>query len=157
MIYPLLFPRGDPGWHCGLTHVEQYSTVKRNRVTMLQFYTYRLTIRKNFNPIHHSKKLFQQYLVDAYVKVESQRLDYIQRNQQQLRVEKYRGLMDQLNSNANDMSLPPGKVVILPSTFQGSPRSLLQNYQDAMALISKIWKARFVFNIYMQPKVAGNH
>ena len=152
MIYPLLFPRGDPGWHCGLTHVEQYSTVKRNRVTMLQFYTYRLAIRKDFNPIHHSKKLFQQYLVDAYVKVESQRLDYIWRNQQQLRVEKYQGLMDQLNSNANDMSLPPGKVVILPSTFQGSPRSLLQNYQDAMAIISKHGKPDLFLTFTCNPK-----
>ena len=61
MIYPLLFPHDDPGWHCGLAHLEQHSTVKRNRVTMLQFYTYRLAIRKDFIPIHHRKKLFQQY------------------------------------------------------------------------------------------------
>ena len=31
----------------------------------------------------------------------------------------------------------PGRIVILPSTFQGSPRSLLHNYQDAMAMIAK--------------------
>jgi len=33
MIYPLLFPCGDPGWHCGLAHVGKYSTEKRNRVS----------------------------------------------------------------------------------------------------------------------------
>jgi len=48
--------------------------------------------------------------------------------------------MDQINNKANDMNLPPGKVVTLPSTFQGSPRSLLQNYQDAMAMIAKFGK-----------------
>ena len=86
------------------------------------------------------------------MKVESQRLDYIRRNQQQLRVDKYRGLMDQLNSNANDMSLPPGKVVILPSTFQGRPLSLLQNYQDAMALISKYGKPDLFLTFTCNPK-----
>ena len=72
---------------------------------MLQFYTYRLAIHKEFSAIHHSKKLLQQYLVDAHVKVESQCLDYICRNQQQLRVERYQGLMDQLNSRAEESNL----------------------------------------------------
>ena len=58
MIYPLLFPRGDPGWRCGLTHVEQYSTVKRNRVTMLQFYTYRLAITKDHNQFTIARNYF---------------------------------------------------------------------------------------------------
>jgi len=35
MIYPILFPRGDPGWYCGLTHVSKYSTEKRNQVAVL--------------------------------------------------------------------------------------------------------------------------
>jgi len=34
MIYPLLFPRGDSGWHQDITHLERYST---HNVTMLQF------------------------------------------------------------------------------------------------------------------------
>ena len=77
MVYPLIFPCSEPGWHNELSYVEAYKTPKHNKVTMLQFYTYRLAVWKLFNPIHHCKKLFQQYLVDAYVKTESQRLDYI--------------------------------------------------------------------------------
>ena len=119
---------------------------------MLQFYAYKLAIHKDFNPIHHGKKLFQQYLVDAYVKVEAQRLDCIRRNQLQLRVEKYQGLMDQLSNKATNMNLPPGKIVILPSTIQGSPHSLLQNYQDAMAMIAKFGKPDLFLTFTCNPK-----
>ena len=152
MIYPLLFPHGDSGWHCDLQHIHEYSTSKRNHVTMLQFYTYRLAIRDGFSAIYHSRKLFQQYLVDAYVKVESQRLDFIRRNQQQLRVERYQGLMDELSNRSNDSNLHPGKIVILPSTFQGSPRSLQQNYQDAMTIIAKFGKPDLFLTFTCNPK-----
>ena len=140
MIYPLLFPRGDLGWHCELQHDESHATAKCNRVTMFQFYAYRLAIRNCFSAIHRSRKLFQQYLVDVYIKIKSQRLDYIRRNQQQLRVECYQGLIDQLQSQEEDLQLQPDRMVILPSSFQGSPRALLQNYQDAMAIIVKYGK-----------------
>ena len=123
MIYPLLFPRGDLGWHCELQHDESHATAKRNKVTMLQFYAYRLAIRKCFSAIHRSRKLFQQYLVDAYVKIESQSLDCVCRNQQQLQVKCYQGLIDQLQIQEEDLQLQPDRMVILPSSFQGSPRT----------------------------------
>jgi len=58
--------------------------------------------------------------------------------------------MDQLN-HAEESNLKPGRIVILPSTFQGSPRSLLQNYQDAMTMIAKFGS---IFDFHLQPKVA---
>ena len=47
---------------------------------MLQFYSYRLAIRQNFSGIHYGGKLFQQYIVDAYVKTEQNRLAFHQQN-----------------------------------------------------------------------------
>lgn len=91
MCYPLLFPHGDPGWHNGMFHVPERRTATRNRLTMQQFYSFRLAIREEFSPIHTSGKLFQQYAVDAYVKTEGCRLYYIRNNQSQLRVELYSG------------------------------------------------------------------
>ena len=117
-VYPILFPCGDPGWHEGLEHTEQHRTVSRFRVTMLQYYSYRLAIRPTFSTIHRGGKLFQQYLVDAYVKMEGTRLDWIRQNQGQLRMELYSGLMDHLNTQAADLGVHPGRMVILPSTFQ---------------------------------------
>ena len=57
------------------------------------------------------------------------------RNQKQLRVESYQGLVDHVNNTANDMNCQVGKIVILPSTFVGSPRYMMQNYQDTMAIV----------------------
>ena len=84
MTYPLLFPRGDPGWSITMTHEQERATAIRNRLTQLEYYIYRIAIRPVFSSLHLAGRLFQQYLVDAYVKVEGQRLDFIRRNQQQL-------------------------------------------------------------------------
>lgn len=94
MVYPLLFPRGENGWYDGMEHVEDRRSAKRVRVTQLQFYAYKLSIRSGFSILHSSGKLFQQYIVDAYVKTEGSRLNYIRMNQKNLRVELYSGLLD---------------------------------------------------------------
>jgi len=60
--------------------------------------------------------------------------------------------MDQLNSRAEESNLQPGRVVILPSTFQGSPHSLQQNYQDAMAIIAKFGKPDLFLTFTCNPK-----
>ena len=39
-------------------------------------------------------KLFQQFLVDGYTIVESQRLSYVRMHQKNLRADLYKGLMD---------------------------------------------------------------
>ncbi|GKD98001.1 DNA helicase PIF1, ATP-dependent, partial [Tanacetum coccineum] len=64
-------------------------------------------------------RLFQQYLVDAYTTVEDQRLKWTRNNQDTLRV---------------DLNQHHGKRIVLPKTFTGGPRYMMQNYQDAMAL-----------------------
>ena len=42
--------------------------------------------------------------------------------------------------------------MILPSTFKGSPRSLLQNYKDAKAIISKYGKSDLFLTFTCNPK-----
>ena len=81
------------------------------------------------------RRLFQQWIVDSCVKIERDRIEYIRRNQTQLHVESYQGLVDHLNNTANDMNCQIGKIVILPSTFVGSPRYMMENYRDAMAIV----------------------
>ena len=62
MTYPILFPRGDLGWYSELAHDRNRATAKRNTVTLLQFYSYRLAARATFSPIFWEGKLFQQYV-----------------------------------------------------------------------------------------------
>lgn len=61
----------------------------------MDFYAYRIMIReKQTNHILKCGKLFHQYIVDMYAKIESERLLYIRLNQKQLRVENYIHLRD---------------------------------------------------------------
>ncbi|XP_031127792.1 uncharacterized protein LOC116029887 [Ipomoea triloba] len=83
--------------------------------------------------ILYAKRLFQQILVDAYTMVESSRLLFIRNNQKALRCEAYKGLSDALTRGEVDTTRQ-GKRIILPSSFTGGARYMIQNYQDAMAI-----------------------
>jgi len=132
LVYPLLFPYGDKGW--------SYDLRIKSKITPLQYFTNRIAIRDIFNPLIHSGKLTQQYIIDSYLKVEGDRLAYIKQNQQQLRVELYTGLMDHLNNRSKIEGEKIGNIVILPSTFLGSPRFMQQLCQDGMAIVGKFGK-----------------
>ena len=62
--------------------------------------------------------------------------------------------MNHLNSRADYRGLQPRRMVILPSTFQGSPRAMHHNYQDAMAMISKYGKPDLFLTFTCNPKWA---
>ena len=53
------------------------------------FYVYLHAVRHGFSLLHASGKLFQQCIVDAYVKTKGSRLNYLGQNQKDLRVEFY--------------------------------------------------------------------
>ncbi|XP_076069725.1 uncharacterized protein LOC143041602 [Oratosquilla oratoria] len=113
---------------------------------MQEFHAYRLAIRGGFS----GGKIFQQYIVDAYVKVEGCRLKFIAENQAQLRVAMYSGLMDHLARNNENED--PGVPVILPSSFTGSPRNMQQCYQDAMAIVCKYGRPDLFITYTCNPK-----
>ena len=162
MVYPLLFPFGHQSWSIDLRlsynplaihNIRRpISTNPRTRVTQMQYYGYRFSIRNEFNQFLSAGKLTQQYFVDAYVKTEANRLNYLRQNQNALRVEKYTGLMDHLQNQALEAGVLPGKSVILPSSFQGSPRNMQQNYQDAMAILRNYGKPDFFITMTCNPK-----
>lgn len=90
---------------------------------MLQFYQYRLAVRENFSLLFYAEKLFHEYCVLAYVRIESQRLLFLRMNQKQLRADNHNNLMDSLYNNDREMGQGIGKMIILPSTYVGSPRT----------------------------------
>ncbi|XP_065322977.1 uncharacterized protein LOC135930119 [Gordionus sp. m RMFG-2023] len=141
MVYTLLFPYGDHGWHTDMKFNGSFNKGTRSNITMLQFKISRLAIRANtFNPILYAGRLFHQYVVDSYLQVEANNLNYIKLNQPKLRVEEYSGLMDHISKASDNTNLPLGRAVILPSSFQGSDRNMRERYYDAMAIVSKFGK-----------------
>ncbi|XP_035840209.1 uncharacterized protein LOC110909633 [Helianthus annuus] len=134
--YPLLFPYGETGFHERIRYHDNTGrrATKRQCVTMREYYCYRIHYRNNEGTtLLRGGRLFQQYLVDSYAAIEEQRLRWMRNNQNELRVELYHNVCDAVtrgDTNAEAI----GQRIVLPSTFTGSPRYMIQNYQDAMAL-----------------------
>lgn len=100
----------------------------------MNYYAYRMMHRPNDeNIILKCRRLFQQYAVDMYVKVESERLLFIKLNQAKLRCDDYIHLRDAVNTDGNAQNL--GQLVILPSTHVGSSRHMNEYAQDAMTYV----------------------
>ncbi|ELP91475.1 hypothetical protein EIN_143750 [Entamoeba invadens IP1] len=81
--------------------------------------------------------LTQQFMVDAYARVESATLNYYQTHQHELRSMSYNGVRDQIVKDPNKNTKAKGQKVILPATYSNSPRNLGQKCADAMAIFAK--------------------
>ncbi|XP_018494091.1 uncharacterized protein LOC108863899, partial [Galendromus occidentalis] len=118
LTYPLLFPTGEDGWHPEMQRRNSTSP-RRNRITQKEYYSYLLFTRHQiFNPLHFAGKLLQQFMVDSWLKIEMNRLNFVRHNQHNLRLDTVRGLQDYMLGD-NDCDGPPGRRVILSATFTG--------------------------------------
>ena len=152
LTYPLLFPAGEFGYSIDMRQVtDDGETNPSKRVTMRQFYAFRIAVREGFSLLHNAGLQLHQYLVDAYAKIEGNMLTYIRLNQRQLRVELYRGLLDHLNTRANELNVAVGRVVILPSSFVGSPRNMYQHFLDAMTIVRVYGKPDYFITFTANP------
>ncbi|XP_035845668.1 uncharacterized protein LOC110873237 isoform X3 [Helianthus annuus] len=134
--YPLLFPYGETGYHERIRYHDNTGrrATKRQCVTMREYYCYRIHYRNNEGTtLFRGGRLYQQHLVDAYTAIEEQRLRWMRNNQNELRVELYLNVCDAV-TRGDTSAEAIGQRIVLPATFTGSPRYMIQNYQDAMAL-----------------------
>ena len=69
LMYVVIFPHGDKGWEDGC---HQLINRRKEDCTALMYYQYRLMPQRGetFNSIHRMGRLFQQYVVDMYAKIE---------------------------------------------------------------------------------------
>ncbi|KAI9106718.1 hypothetical protein K1719_022246 [Acacia pycnantha] len=135
--YPLLFPYGNNGYDLLIEHAAETlsrTKKKKKKLTPREYLAFRLMRRRSERSvILHGKKLLHQFIVDGYSMVESDRLDYIRMHQKELRVDLYSGISYAVTRGETDPSSTRRRV-ILPSSFTGGARYMIQNYQDAMAI-----------------------
>ncbi|XP_059290852.1 uncharacterized protein LOC132044375 [Lycium ferocissimum] len=186
--YPLLFPYGENGWHCGIQRVIQKTNSPRNRssckhenipsvsnmssidgflnieeeilqkerqkkntVSCREYYCYKLQIRDDEeNDTLHSGRVFQQFSVDQYIKVETQRLDFLLFNQDLFRIEVLAGLIDLLRLGEREAS-NIGRKTFLPASFTGGPRDMRRRYMDAIALVQHFGKPDIFLTMTCNP------
>ena len=146
--YPLLFVRGEDGYHFGIPHTGGNT---QKTVSCMHFYAYYYMLRDNsFNQLQKSQNLFHQFAVDMFAKVEAERLLFIENNQKKLRVDSYIHLQDHMNNDGNARDV--GKVCILPSSFTGSPRYLHEKTQDALTYVRRYGKPDLFITFTSNPK-----
>lgn len=85
------------------------------------------------------------------MKVEKDRIQFVKQNQAKIRAETYSELVDYLDTTAHAADARVGKIVILPFTLGGSPRNMMQHYQDAMGIVRKFGKPDLFITITCNP------
>ncbi|KAE8251462.1 hypothetical protein A4X13_0g3984 [Tilletia indica] len=173
--FPLLNPYGHFGWHqqiplgrdspqalfsadpdvhqAALEHPDTVFGRGRGgsyRVSLEQFHAYHLHVRPVFSTLLHARTLLQEYVVDAWIVVEANRLSFIRYNQGTIRADLYNGVQDAL-MNGTDLHRV-GTKIILPSSFTGGPRFWQQRFHDAMALVRQFRRADLFLTMTCSPK-----
>ncbi|CDY13504.1 BnaA03g52220D [Brassica napus] len=134
--YPLLFVYGEDGFRVGIKKglTEASKKLKKDTISMRQFFAFRMQERPNESHVLlYSRRLFQQFIVDAYTTIESNRLRYLKLNQTCLRSDTYDSIKESQNAGKSDMN-EQGEQFLLPATFTGGPRYMKNMYLDAMAI-----------------------
>ena len=142
--YVLLFPYGEDGWELDMLRKD-----KQNKLTLLDYYSYRLQVRKNHhNTLMKAGRLTQIYAVDSWCKVESSRIHWVKTHQKQITAEKWSGLLDAVAENDLQNA---GKRIILPPSIYGSPRFYQECFYDAMALVMHFGKPDYFITVTTNP------
>jgi len=98
----------------------------------------------------YGKRLYQEWVVDQYSKVEGQRLRWVRLNQTTLRADQYKGMVDAMQQDgANNTNF--GRMVVLLANFAGSFRHMNQLYQDSMAFVRKFGKPDLFITVTCNP------
>lgn len=139
MQYPLLMPYAEDGYRTDIPHRDVQDdgtcTTLRSRVTMREYFAYKIQERDDgFSLLLNSRKLFQQYLVDAYTMIEAERLSYIRKQQKKLRGANLSVVQQAINAGNTDSS-SVGKRIVLPSSFTGKIKCTSVSVQTHISLI----------------------
>ncbi|KAF8079930.1 LOW QUALITY PROTEIN: hypothetical protein N665_0990s0007 [Sinapis alba] len=98
--------------------------LKMKDISMRQWFAFRLFVRDGeFQTLLHSRRLFQQFLVDAFTTIETNWLCFLN----------YQSIKQAENQGKVDMN-GQGARFIFPASFTGSPKYMKNNYLDAIAI-----------------------
>ncbi|XP_045820117.1 uncharacterized protein LOC123913423 [Trifolium pratense] len=153
--YPLLFPFGEDQYQEKIPLnrlTASTSKKKRIRVPMRAFIAFRLQERMNEDSIIlRSRRLFQQFVVDLYSMIESQRLSWVRSNQEEIRSDFLAGIEEAV-SRGDFVASSIGSRIVLPSSFTGGRRYMFNNCQDAMAICKKFGYPDLFLTFTCNPK-----
>jgi hypothetical protein len=152
--YPLLFPFAERGFqpgvlYTGVTAAQQNSYTK---ITMQDYFRYMFHYRRNQpNPYLCYGALSSQAKVDARACVDENRLTYLMNNQADIRMESIQGICDAISRGSTE-GAEMGKMTVLPASFTGGRRYMVQNYHDGIAICREYGPPDFFVTFTCNPK-----
>ncbi|XP_062208911.1 uncharacterized protein LOC133910581 [Phragmites australis] len=174
LAYPLFFPGGETGWQRKMLYEgpdpvdwpnnydnndddnsdeEDGCSESSKHVSAREYYCFKLQIRLGeFNILLHGRRLFQQWVVDIYIKIESMRLDWYSKpeNQALIRADLYQGIIDTIAAGEVRAS-EVGLRIVLPRTFPGGDRDVQARFLDAMVLVTRFGKPDYFVTMTCNP------
>ncbi|XP_026459021.1 uncharacterized protein LOC113359642 [Papaver somniferum] len=118
---------------------------------MREYYAFRLQQRSNEGQtLIRGGRLFQQFVVDAYATIEQCRLKWVRGHQEEIRADVFQGIKEAVAAGDTE----PGTAgrIILPSTFTGGPRYMIQHYQDAISICRQLGPPDLFITFTCNPK-----
>lgn len=82
--------------------------------------------------------------------MEQNRLEWLRKNQDEVHVDSYKGVHD-VQNRAEREKATVERLVILPSSFIGSPRAMKRGYQDTMCICTKFGKLTYFITVTCKP------
>ncbi|KAL4381448.1 hypothetical protein AHAS_Ahas04G0134500 [Arachis hypogaea] len=135
--YPLLFSYGEDGYQLNIPYrgrIDGFVPGRRTRVSLREFIRFQLQIKEQEDGIiHKCRRLFQQFVVDCFTMIESQRLYEIRMKQSIIRGEVLQGIEEAMRRGDDEASSIRTRVILL-SSFTGGRCYMFNRYQDAMAI-----------------------
>ena len=136
----------------GVVQAERQGRGKQKYVSEVGYAAYHMHDRlpPDSSYIIHGKRLFQEWIVDQFVKVETRQLLWVKQNQNTLRADLYSGLRDAMTAGDNNLQ-ELGRRMILPSSRIGSPLFFRQLYQDTMVIVQARGRPDYFLTITCDP------
>jgi hypothetical protein len=105
-----------------------------------------------FNILFYGGRLFQQWLMGMYVKVESMRLDWysLPKHQKIIQAELCRGIVDTLKASQAHAS-EFGRLIVLPRNFNGGEYDVQAWFLHAMTLVQRFGMPDYFVTITCNP------
>lgn len=155
--YPLIFPFGEHGWSpdLKLRQKDDLTAESTERLSQTRHAAFQIHYRPGESEtLFRAGRLFTRYIVDMWASADQNRLRFIREHQSEIRAELYSGLEDALNNHdPADYDLGQlGKRIVLPSSYIGGPRNMVQRYQDAMTVAQYYRRVDLFITMTTNPK-----
>lgn len=149
--FVLFHPRGEPGFTADMKQAGN-GTKKLTLQQATRFYLHDRSLEHNHAYFTYGARLYQEWAIDQYCKIEHDRLNYLRFNQKKIRADVYQGIVDSVNAgDTSGIATNLGRRIVLPSSFSGGPRAMQQGYQDAIALVRKFGKPDLFITMTCNP------